>query len=231
VEYLEASIRSIDPCVSRIYLMYSPVPSHGFGTSLPCPDSADDIFRTAKMASSKIEWVPVEAGNEGTHRDLIFTRVNRNTADLILAVDADEVWNMDSLKQVLQTAHHSENRYFLIDGFVNFWRSFDWACYDHFHPVRVINLHNDDGQEHIRGCVYHFSTAQRLDIMRYKYQIFGHRDEVRSGWLEDVYCKWRPGQGNLHPVALDLWNAEPFDKTTLPDILKQHPNYAKQYID
>jgi hypothetical protein len=85
----------------------------------------------------------------------------------------------------------------------------------------------------VPAIVYHFSTAQRMDIMRYKLEIHGHKDEIRPNWLSGIYEAWQPGMvidKGLHLVSYDLWNAVPFDKTTMPEILKQHPNYDKDVI-
>jgi hypothetical protein len=65
-----------------------------------------------------------------------------------------------------------------------------------------------------------------------KWNISGHAHELRPGWIDEVLYKWTPENNfpNLHPVAHGIWNATPYDKNTLPDILKQHPNFNKELI-
>lgn len=231
-EYLDASIRSIDPCVSRIIILYTEEPSFGHVSGQPCPETEEELKRIAYAASEKVEWVKIKGfGNEGAHRKMIFEFAGGDV-DMILAVDADEVWDTEVLKQSILDASKLPNKYIKVDGFINFWKSFNTVCLDHFHPVRFYNLRatNDFEQGCVKGRIYHFSTAQSEKIMRYKYGIHGHASEIRSGWLEQTYFGWNGEDGDLHPVSLDLWNPAFFDKTSLPEILKNHPNYNKQTI-
>jgi len=66
--------------------------------------------------------------------------------------------------------------------------------------------------------------------MRYKLDIHGHKSELRPNWLEEKWLNWKEGISDLHPVSIGLWSTETFDKTTLPEILKQHINYNKDVI-
>jgi hypothetical protein len=83
----------------------------------------------------------------------------------------------------------------------------------------------------INGTIYHFGYAQSKKIMDYKFDIHGHKNEIKKGWLENTYYGWEPGKINLHPTC-DVWQeARPFDKNILPEILKLHPNFNKDIIE
>ncbi len=228
-EYLRESILSINDRVDKIIILYSEKPSFGFGTEIECPESEQKLKEIAFEASDKVSWERVNFGSEGDHRKYIFKYANG--FDLILAVDADEIWDDESLWHCLRVAADRREKYYGIDGFINFWRSFNHVCLDGFCPIRIINLHAlNEEQAFIKGKIYHFSCAQSEEIMDYKYLIHGHKDEIRPGWLENTYKKWKQGTGDLHPVAIGLWNAVDFDKNTLPLILKLHPNFNKEVI-
>ena len=115
-------------------------------------------------------------------------------------------------------------------GYVNFWRSFNHACYDGFTPIRFINLKGDNSNGYgvVPCTVYHFSCAQPKYIMDFKYLIHGHKNELRENWLESIY--YGEQMIDVHPTSFGLWNATPFDKNTLPESLKQHPNFSKERI-
>lgn len=229
-EYLDVSIRSVDPFVEVIYILYTDKPSYGFGTRMKCPDSEEQLKEIAFKASNKIKWIRVDSGSEGHHRGIISKYWDGY--DVVLAFDADEVFDQKDLPNAIRMAAQSENRYLGVNGYVNFWRSFDWACYDGFTPVRFYNLKRDSGTGTVYCKIYHFSTAQGMDTMRYKLDIHGHKSEIRQGWLEDKYEAWTPENNiqDLHLVSIGLWNAVPFDKTQLPEMLKEHPNYNKGLI-
>lgn len=229
-EYLDAAIRSIDPFVEKIMILYAEQPSYGFGSVHRCPESRELLYNIAMAASNKIQWVDIRADHEGDHRGLIYGYADGY--DGILAFDADEVFEPADLQRFIDQCMSSEARFIGVDGYVNFWKSFNWACYDGFRPIRFYNLHNSSGNGVAKCRIYHFSTAQSFQMMEYKLQIHGHKNEIRNNWLWDVYRAWTPQNnfGDLHLVAFGLWNAVLFDKTTLPEILKLHPNYNKEEI-
>ncbi len=231
-EYLDAAIRSIAPFVDKIIMLYTSEPSYGHGTTLQCPETEAELFNIARGASNKVEWHNVTAYNEGQHRGFIYKFADGY--DGILAFDADEVFEPADIQSFIDYCHNSSCRYFGVDGYINFWKSFNHACYDGFRPIRYINLKNKDGQDLNAHCrIYHFSTAQRMPIMRYKLAIHGHKDEIRANWLRDIYEAWVPGMivdKGLHLVSYDLWNAVPFDKSVMPEVLKRHANFGKQVI-
>ena len=227
-EYLKESLLSIVNHVDEICILYTDRPSYGHGTSEVCPEAEEELRVIVKdVCGSKYSWVKRNYAHEGEHRSFI-ERISDNQ-DLILAVDADEVWGEIELDNCLKQAYdNKECKYFGINGYVNFWRSFNYACYDGFAPVRIINRNNTSRmQQVLNGKIYHFSCAQNLEIIRYKWEIHGHKNELRPDWF-DKYNRFE--LQDVHPVSIGLWNATPFDKTTLPEILKRHPNYNKELI-
>jgi hypothetical protein len=229
-EYLEACIKSMEPWVEKILIVYTEKPSQGHATNFPCPESELELIEVAKNASSKIEWHKGEFGSEAEHRNYILKY--SEGYDLVFTLDADEIVEQKDIAHALKLAYESDKRHIGISGFVNFWRSFDYACYDSFIPYRIVNLRNGGGLGQVDCRIYHFSTAQKLETVRFKWNVSGHKDELRRGWIDDIYLAWTPENQikDLHPVALGLWNATPFNKTTLPEILKSHPNYNKILI-
>lgn len=231
-EFLDAAIKQAEPYTDKIVILYSSSPSYGHGTNVPCPESESDLKNIAYSASKLVEWHNVSVNGEGAHRGLIFRIAEQGSYDGVLTCDADEVFN--DLTEWIPKFNESKARNIGFTGYVNFWKSFNHACYDSFAPIRYINLHNKDGQENFNVPVYHFGCAQRMPIMEYKLLIHGHKSEIRPNWLENVYKRWQPGmeiENGLHLVANGLWsNATPYDKTQLPQILRNHFNYPKDVI-
>lgn len=228
-EYFNASIKSIDDQVDKILVLYSKNPSYGHGTEKECPDTREELREIAYGSSDKIEWMDIDASNEGNHRGIAFA--DASDYDIMLALDTDEVWNPASLDACIKETYDGEAWRRNITGFIHFWKSFNWACTDGFEPARIFNLRRNNLMEvSLNGTIYHFGYAQSKKVMDYKFDIHGHKNEIKEGWLENTYHKWEPGMKDLHPTC-GVWSeALPFDKGSLPDILKSHPNYNKEII-
>ncbi len=232
-EYLSAAIQAVYPVSDEIVLVYTAKPSHGKGTDAPCPETKEELMEEAKKydPDNKVFFTEGTFGNEGEHRGNSEELCRQRGAEIIIRFDTDEVWDTESLKEALKITSGSDCKYFGIGHFVNFWKSFNLACYDSFAPIRLININSQSSREvSITGTIYHFSCAQSDITMRYKYLIHGHKDELRPNWLEETYFNWKEGQNDLHMTSIGLWNATPFDKNTLPDVLKNHPNFNKDII-
>lgn len=232
-EYLKESLESIKDFCEKVVIAYTPYPSHGYSSRLICPDIKEDIFEIAsKVLGDKMIWDEGIYHNEGQHRNKI--EQYQSGYDLVLSIDADEVFETKELQNALEYAYNGKASRYGIKGYINFWRCFDFACTDGFRPIRIRNLNNNNQVQDLECplTIYHFSTAQSEAIMRYKYSVFGHASEIRENWLESIHYGWKRDNElkNLHCVAHNIWNAEPFDKTTLPESLKNHPNYNKEYI-
>lgn len=233
-DYLREALLSVVDHVDKMVIAYSMMPSQGHGSQLQCPDSEGYIFDICKdVLGDKLIWDRADRyGAETEHRSVKYKY--SEGYDLALTVDSDEVYKSDELQASFEYAYWGVDRFYGIDGFVNFWRSFNYACYDGFRPIRLENLHRSQHTQdlNLKQTIYHFSTCQPEPIMRYKYNVFGHAHEVRKDWLNHCFYRWTPDKqfGDVHCVALNLWNPEPFDKSVLPSYLKSHHNYNKELV-
>lgn len=233
-DYLKEALLSVVDHVDMMVIAYSKKPSQGHGTNIECPDSEDYIYIICKdVLGEKLIWDRAERyGSESEHRNVKYKYAD--VYDLVLTVDSDEVYKSEELSASFDYAYNNEARFYGIDGFINFWRSFNYACYDGFRPIRLENLHRKNTNQNLglKQTIYHFSTCQPEPIMRYKYLVFGHANEVKKNWLNDVYYKWTPDNQieDLHCVSYKLWNAVPFDKNQLPESLKMHQNFSKVLV-
>lgn len=234
LEYLKESLTSIRDYVDGMVVSYVHKPSHGFKTILDCPDKAVDIRKVCEeVLENKLIWDEADFyGAENIHRSV--AKKYSQGFDLILTIDADEVFEPTEINNALNYAYTHPERYYGINGYLNFWRCFDYVCLDGFRPIRIENLNNHNSLQNL-NCpltIYHFSTAQSRAVMEYKYSCFGHANEIKPDYLEKVFYKWTPENnfGDLHPVSINLWNAVKFDKNKLPDFLKKHPNFDKTLI-
>ena len=236
-EYLKESLLSIKDHVDLMHIAYTRTPSQGFTTELPCPDSANDMREIAlEVLGGKLVWENYEGFHmEASHRNTRYKYAD--SFSHILIIDADEVLKEDTVDGALEFAYENKQRYYGVNGFINFWRSFSWCCRDEFRPIRIekVNSNNQDQNLNCEMGVYHFSLCQNSEIIEFKFKIFGHRDELRENYLRDIYYAWTPEKKDeillLHPTTTGIWGkAEPFDKTTLPSYLKKHPNYKKELV-
>jgi len=233
-EYLKESLLSVVNHVEAMVISYSRRPSHGQRLSQECPDKEEEIKAICdEVLGDKLIWISVDRyGSEAEHRNTRYTHAKGY--DLILTIDADEVYKEFDIPNALTFAMNNKERYFGINGYINFWRSFEYCCLDGFRPIRIENLNNHNQLQN-HNCpliVYHFSTCQSEPILRYKMKAFGHASEIRSNWIDGIYYAWTPENDiqDVHPVAFGLWNTIKFDKNSLPQYLKDHPNFNKFLI-
>lgn len=232
-EYLRESLLSIVNHVDKMVISYTGKPSQGHSSNEPCPDTEEELKAIAvNILGDKLIWDSKPEGypNEASHRDVRYKYAQGY--DCCISIDADEV--MVGLPEAIEYCMSNTAQYYGIDGYVNFFRSFEWACYDGFRPCRLENLHVKTGMQDLncKLTIYHFSTAQSEKTMRYKYKIFGHASEIKPGYLDNVFFKWSPANNipDLHCVSIGLWNATPFDKHKLPVYLHNHINFNKEII-
>lgn len=227
-EYLDATIRSINDHVDEILILYTSTPSYGQNGRLRNPDTEAQLKKIANEASNKIKWVNIPpTTQENNHRKMVFRYAKG--FDLIMAVDADEVWHPDYVRPAIEAAYESKSLNVNIGGdrWYHFWRSFNEVNQDGFYPTRfhVVNGNPDPVIIH-EGLIYHMGYAQSEAITRYKISVHGHKD-IPGSWLHDKWIKYKKGVTKyLHPDSQDVWiETKDFDKTTLPQILKDHPYY------
>lgn len=236
-EFLDISIRSIRDHVSLIYILYTSQPTYGHKTNIICPETEADLKQIAENAApGKISWHDVTTkrfNNEGAHRNFVFNLLDPSVTQVI-CIDADEVWEPSSVSIALKEASMLPSRNIAVNGFIHFWKSTQFACLDHFTPIRIINVHAPKNtQSTITSTIYHFGYCQSHTIMEYKWLIHGHKNELKPEWRE-LFLNWNPENykvDNVHPCINGLWNPRPYDTTTLPLLIQNHPIFTMNYFE
>jgi hypothetical protein len=231
-EWFEWSLRSVRDYVDDIFVFYSPTPSHGHGTALKNPESRDELFSIAYPY--RVHWVDCPGfQHEGYHREFAVKTCEQAGADIVLVVDADEIWSPKVLRDsIAAVASDSTARSYRI-GMRHFWRSTKWVCDDAAMPTRLIKPKVSRNYPEMyldTGKVFHFGYAQSPAIIRYKQDIHGHKNEWRRGWFEDKFLPWMPGMTDVHPTSFN-WDPAPYrDDGELERLVGDHPYWGKDLI-
>jgi hypothetical protein len=235
-DYLGYALRSIYHSVDQLHIFYTPTPSHGHSADVPPIETKKELQAAAYAydPDDKVRWYDVIGlRHEGEQRDLALATVEAAGAELVLVVDCDEVWRSDIVDVFLKHASESFTRNHLVNMF-HFWRSFNWACHDDGWPVRIINLKHSDGTSYMPkdwGKVFHFGYAVTNQIMWYKWQIHGHKSELRPNWFSTHWSAWPPPD-DCHPTNdKNFWMPKTFDKSQLPVFMAEHPFYNLEKIE
>ena len=232
-DFWGTAIASVAPYVDEWCVAYSPEGSHGTRARVRCPETEYMLRKIADHALEKagkpLKWWSGLYPHEGAQRDTVLQHTD---ADIIIVVDADEVWQDGAVWDVIRRAVETPARVGRVP-FIHFWRSFSWVCRDHLWPVRVIQPKLADGEQYY-GCapVLHFGYARKVEAIEYKIRVHGHRGEWRPEWI-GKFMSWTPQHGpheDLHPTNVDFWTAEPFAKEQLPQVLRDHPYYGLEII-
>lgn len=232
-DFFKESILSIKDCVDKVHISYSKKPSHGFYTLLSNPDHEFEIKRIAKeILGDKLIWESTEQFlNEEDHRK---QRYKYSAGySLIFSPDLDEIYEPESLKFALIRAYELNKRFYAIDGFIHFWKGFEW-CFinDGDRPTRIENLTRDNLDiSWLHMLVYHTSMVQSEEIIKYKFSCFGHKNEIKEGYL-DKYLSWTPDKideiTHLHPTRDNIWIKPELFTGELPQSLKNYQKPTKQ---
>lgn len=230
-DYLAHAIRSVVHQVDEIVVAYTPTPSHGQRTDLSCPDSRDELHELAERAAGyKLRWHDSKGyHHEGLHRT---AGVELCRHDVVMVLDADEVWDARELALALETVERlTACRNFLVNPY-HLWKSFNHVCIDNMWPVRFIRKSAPvDGETfYLKQKYAHMGYARSVKDIEYKISIHGHKNEWREGWL-DMYRSWKFGMMDVHPTCNDVWNPEPFDSKDLPAVLVGHEFYNLESIE
>jgi len=236
-EYLAWSVRSIQSAVDEIHVLYSERPSFGHGTSFKCPETEADVYREAhRFLTKPLFWHKGTWPNEGAHRDSIYKIAQNVGSDIIVVVDADEIWDPDELVQAIDIVRTRSEKNVLV-RFIHFWRSLNWCCEDPCMPVRLIRP-NGKGDWYLSpqdSPVFHFGYAQSPNLIQYKMEIHGHKNEWRQEWFLKKFIPWTPDNNlkDVHPTNLNFWNPKTLsDKhhKKISQLLGDHPYQGRVVI-
>ena len=238
-EWLEWALRAVEPFVDESHIFYTPHPSHGQRTKSPCPDSREELHDIASFFPN-VHWHDVDQfWVEGEHRDYAKAKCFDAGADLILVVDADEVWDPDYLDQAIQQAYDGPEAEYMSRVAGHFWRGVNWVCHDECVPVRLFK--HGVGLFYLEGPgFWHFGYAISNVTMLYKLKIHGHRAELRERWYPDVYRDWDPEivyKCGVHPTnecdsttGKSFWTPEPFDRNEVAHLIGDSPYFNDDYV-
>jgi hypothetical protein len=233
-DYLSYALRSVYDQVEQCHIFYTPTPSHGHATNAPPIETREELLQAAYQydPDDKVKWYDMHnVINEGVQRDLALEYVKRAGAELVLVVDCDEVWPDKFLRDCLQKVEQANLARNWLVNMIHFWRSFNWVCRDQGWPVRIIDLRHDTGIQYLNTGVYHFGYAMTSRIMQYKWQIHGHKNELRPNWFQDKWYRWPPPE-DCHPTnEANFWMPRLFDKLKLPDFMRDHHFWGVDKIE
>lgn len=237
-DYLASAIRSVIDAVDEYHILYTPIGSHGHRSDIPCPESRDELYEIARQAAgSKFRWHEATWAHEGQQRDSIHQYAP--DADVILVVDADEVWSVGAVRYAQFAAAFGQYRRYRVSMW-HYWRSFRRVVmHDPAFPVRVICPKKPDSETQLDchywdGCrIHHFGYAQRPEIVEYKQHVHGHRGEWRRDvdWFRERFMA--NAQHDCHPVGSEYWQPEPVDPFALglPEWMREHPYAGLEVIE
>jgi hypothetical protein len=241
-DWLAWAVKAAQEAVDEIHVIYTDRPSFGNASSVPCPETEDELKREAhRFLKKPIFWHRGNFPNESAHRDTIFPIMKDHDVNQILVVDSDEIFDPVMARAALEAAAQNGSGRVLM-RFMHFFRSFRWVCHDPCMPVRILNLGSDgrpkSGEWYLSPQlrpVWHMGYLQTIRAMKAKWAGgHGHQAELKPNWLVEKYCNFQPGvTTDVHPcngwdpnTKRYFWQPEPTDPETMAAMhpwLSDHP--------
>lgn len=231
--YLKAAVAAIYPQVDKIVIAYTPEGSQNFKTGTPPPDTEAELQAEVVDYMDKIEWFSGIWGTEGEHCDAARAKALTYQPTWLVRFDSDEIVWPGLVDWWIEQANQSNHGSYRVP-FMHFWRSMRRVCVENQMPDRlqrpggVGETYLPDPHD-LTKRVCHMGYAQPTKYIAYKLEVSGHKSEFKPHWFERVWLA--NAQTDCHPVINDFWTPEDFDKTLLPDVLKQHPYYDMEVIE
>lgn len=231
--YLSYAMRSVADVVDEYLVMYSPVPNHGvFDTAHPCPETREQLMDALYWEDhQQAHWY--ESSSWRSEGEQFQSAWQYTSADVIVKLDADEVWHPGLLRDAAQYGIEQGAREIRLP-LRHYWRSFHKAfTHDPAAPGRIYirSLHGEtvtfDTPDNAYR-IHHFGYAMPVDVTRYKMGIHGHKPEFTNpNWFENVFLTNR--QVDCHPIGSDYWmQAEAVEP---PAFMSDHPFYDLEVIE
>lgn len=232
--WLHWSMRSVRDFVDEVYVFYTSTPSHGHQTVLHNPETREELYEIS-MGHHAV-WHDCPAfRNEGEHRTYAMEICKKAGSDLVLVVDADEIWHPEVLSRALTFVKSEQMSQSYRVGMRHFWRSLKWICDDEAMPTRFVKPCATGGIGYLDpvriGKAFHMGYAQPPSIIEYKQSIHGHKGEWRNGWFEQKFLPWNPLIRDVHPTCVDYWNPKPYkDNGELEYLVGDSPYFGMDII-
>jgi hypothetical protein len=229
-DYLEYVLKSSEGFADKHLILYTEKPNFR-PTELECPDGREELREIAtRVAGDRLVWIE---GVEVSPKSALELMPDMEVA---VELDADEVIDPSLFEHILEqykAGNLTVREYRL--PFVHYWRSFGYVCRDRVWRVSLTLQRNPVGEPQYYpdefGVIHHFGYARSLKDTRYKMDLSIHKEEFRPNWWEEVFLRFPERLTDLHPVVSDIWNAEPFDRQELPEILHGHPYFGLEVIE
>ena len=73
----------------------------------------------------------------------------------------------------------------------------------------------------------HYGYVQSEAMIKFKTDIHGDRGGWRTDidWYNDRFLKFPQIKSDLHATERGMWNAVPYDKSQMPDFMRNHKYY------
>lgn len=215
--------------------LYTAVATFGFQPHRSNPERREDLERVAKeVGGDRLVW------REDLPAEMSSCFQLYPDADLVLELDSDEVLSPGLAQHILKCYRDgllTHDKYRIPTR--HLWRSFRHICKGGDHPRLYVRRNPETGPTDwhdlpdapdIPDVMYHFGYATTQAYQVYKWACSAHQKELRPEWWSEIWGKYPERLTDLHPVAVGLWNAEPFAPFDLPPCMFDHPWLMKAVI-
>lgn len=221
-DFLKAALSPL-ACLDQIAILINKKPWFGEAWA---PDRTLEISREFARKDKKY-WV-IEGDWPSEHEQRNHGLRVLYDCDVVLIVDADEIWESEKLVNFVEIARRTYHKSaaWTVPCYV-YWKNPNWILLPN-DGHRMLSAVKPDRVAFVQGRlisggpieslgndfkVHHFSYVRRTDErIKRKIASFNHAPEIVGDWYEKVWLKWEPGMQDLHPVNPHMFKrAEQFE--------------------
>ena len=204
-------------------------------------DGTLEIIGRFPDPKNKLKIIKGSFNTQAGQRTVGLEYLREENYDYVFVVDSDEIYNPKSLLGVMSSIEqHKDSSTFEVN-WVQLWKTLDYVL--NCRGLSVIYKISDDFRfpgparqtlpkgrksEFLSNVdCFHLSCVCSNEYMKEKLATRSYKNRVVKGWYENIWLGWTPDMKNLHPTKPKKYKkAELFDKTGLPDFMKNHKFYG-----
>lgn len=223
-KWILRNIEMVAPFVDKIYVAWSELPwSYNLAARDKFKNKSNPELLKQSPYYNKIELIIGEWNLDEDQRNACLDAARRDGMDYLLIIDADEFYNQNDLKKIVDDIKLNPNFEYYTTPWMTYWKDFNHILVNKNgdmisgYPEIAINLKYDNkfircrkpsGNKikQLTSICGHASYVLSDEECWVKINTWGHAHQFnRDAWFKTKWINWDENTINLHPITPKEW--------------------------